>query len=405
MKRGTPNHRKMHRLARCLRVSLAEAVGTMELLWHWVAEYLPRGDVGKSENWEIAAAVHWKGDPDELLAALVAEHWLDESPTCRLIVHDWSEHCEESVHTRLARSREHFADGTRPRLGKLGGAEREAAENFYSRGKREARTQLSFSGFDEHDAGSTKDETLTQGHDGGSPGPQKDLAKPSQAKPSQAYIASERKSRNSEPLAARIPPEKIADRLHRFMGGPRKPDAVIVQTISGLLEGHTIETLDAFLVSLNGRKIKSYAFFPTVLRKEIGNLTTPAEPEPAPVSAAPVPEEAAEITDYYTWRLAWIKAEYIRKHGEAMFAKHLKDQEKRLVKEYPSVAVMPKPDRVLLAERRFLNELSTLPEMQIPKFGDYRLMVQSGEISAGTPLENSSESKGTAKLVTAWGLS
>ena len=58
MKRGTPNHRKMHRLARCLRVSLAEAVGTMELLWHWVADYLPRGDIGKSENWEIAAAVH-----------------------------------------------------------------------------------------------------------------------------------------------------------------------------------------------------------------------------------------------------------------------------------------------------------------------------------------------------------
>ena len=57
MKRGTPNHRKMHRLARCLRVSLAEAVGTMELLWHWVADYLPRGDIGKSENWEIAAAV------------------------------------------------------------------------------------------------------------------------------------------------------------------------------------------------------------------------------------------------------------------------------------------------------------------------------------------------------------
>lgn len=377
----------------------------MELLWHWVAEYLPRGDVGKSENWEIAAAVHWKGDPDELLAALVAEHWLDESPTCRLIVHDWSEHCEESVHTRLARSREHFADGTRPRLGKLGGAEREAAENFYSRGKREARTQLSFSGFDEHDTGSTKDETLTQGHDGGSPGPQKDLAKPSQAKPSQAYIASERKSRNSEPLAARIPPEKIADRLHRFMGGPRKPDAAIVQTIAGLLEGYSIETLDAFLQSLNGRKIKSYAFFPTVLRKEIGNLTAPIGPPPEPAAEPPVEQKPDEITDYYRWRLEWIKAEYVRKYGTDMFSKHLKMNEKALVKEYPSVAVMPRPERVLLAERRFLNELSTLPEMQVPKFSDYSLMVASGEISAGTPLENSGESKGAAKLVTAGGLS
>lgn len=408
MKRGTPNHRKMHRLARCLRVSLAEAVGTMELLWHWVAEYLPRGDVGKSENWEIAAAVHWKGDPDELIAALVAEHWLDESPTCRLMVHDWSEHCEESVHTRLARSREYFADGSRPRLGKLGGAERESAENFYSRGKKKSpamsQQTLAFSDPTQHDSDSTKDEPFTQGHEEGSTGPQKALAKPSQAKPSHAYIASERKASENGSLAARISPESISNRLHRFMGGPRKPDAAIVQTIAGLLEGYTIETLDAFLQSLNGRKIKSYAFFPTVLRKEIANLTAPIGPPPEPAAEPPIEQKPDEITDYYRWRLEWIKAEYVRKYGADMFAKHLKTNEKALMKEYPSVAVMPRPERALLAERRFLNELSTLPEMQVPKFSDYSLMVASGEISAGTPLENSGESKETAKLVTAGGL-
>lgn len=248
MKRGTPNHRKMHRLARRLGVSLAEAVGTMELLWHWVADYLPRGDVGRSENWEIAAAVHWKREPDELVSALVEEHWLDESSTCRLVVHDWSEHCEESVHTRLARSRDFFADGSRPRLGKLGGAERESAEIFYSRGKKKSpavsQQSLAFSDPPEHDADSTKENTLTEGLAGGTPGPQKDLAKPSQAKPSLAFIASERKGSESGSLAARIPAEKIADRLHRFMGGPRKPDAAICQTVAGLLEGYSIETLE-----------------------------------------------------------------------------------------------------------------------------------------------------------------
>jgi len=403
----------MHRLSRRLRVSLPEAVGTMELLWHWVAEYLPRGDIGRSEDWEIASAVHWKKDPEELVRALVEEHWLDEHPTCRLVVHDWPEHCEESVHTRLARARDFFADGSKPRLGKLGGIDRTAAEEFYGAVIASdvyveeftvpKQAVLVFSGDTKPGSNDSSAETLTRGLDVRTKGPQKDLAKPSLAKPS--LIASERKSRNSEPLAARIPPEKIADRLHRFMGGPRKPDAAIVQTIAGLLEGYSIETLDSFLQSLNGRKIKSYAFFPTVLRKEIGNLTAPIGPPPEPAAEPPIEQKPDEITDYYRWRLEWIKAEYVRKYGTDMFSKHLKMNEKALVKEYPSVAVMPRPERVLLAERRFLNELSTLPEMQVPKFSDYSLMVASGEISAGTPLENSGESKGTAKLVTAGGLS
>ena len=379
----------------------------MELLWHWVAEYLPRGDIGRSEDWEIASAVHWKKDPEELVRALVEEHWIDEHPTCRLVVHDWTEHCEESVHTKLARGREFFADGSKPRLGKLGGAERTSAEEFYGAViAREIYVEeftlpkqavLPFSPTPKQGLNNSSAEILTQAHDEPTKGPQKDLAKPSQAKPS-LISSSSSKTPKEGAAAARLDPELVSNRLHAYMGGPRKPgDAIVEQTIA-ILEGHPIQTLDAFLESLNGRKAKSYAFFPTVLRSEIRNLTAAEPPKPAP---AIVEQEPDDVTDYYRWRLEQIKAGYLAKHGEEMFRKHLKSQEKALMKEYPSMAVMPKEQRAMLAERRFLNELSTLPEVKVPTLGDYRLMVRSGEISAGRVPETEDESKETAKLASA----
>lgn len=411
MKRGTPNHRKMHRLARRLRVSLAEAVGTMELLWHWVAEYLPRGDIGRSEDWEIASAVHWTKDPEELVRALVEEHWLDEHPTCRLVVHDWPEHCEENVHTKLARARDFFADGSKPRLGKLGGAERTSAEEFYGaviasdvyveEFTLPKQPVSPLSADPKTGLNDSTEETLTQGRDVRAKGPQKDLAKPSLAKPS--LIASERKKQEQSAPLARLDSELVSARLHRFMGTNRKPDGEIVEKIAAILEGHPIETLDAFLQSLNGRKIKSYGFFPTVLRREIANITAPQPPHPEPIpEPTPEPEEQA-IEDYYRWRLQEIKRLYVGKYGEEMYRKHLKTQEKELMKEYPSVAIMPKPDRETLAERRFLNELSNLPEMQVARFGDYKAKVRSTQISAVGVSENANESKEPGKLATAGG--
>jgi hypothetical protein len=97
VKRGTPDHRKMKDLARRLKIPLPYAVGIMEMLWHQVSKYAIQGDVGKWPDEAIAEAVHWKGDTDKLVNALVDSGWLDRDPDYRLVVHDWDQHADQSV--------------------------------------------------------------------------------------------------------------------------------------------------------------------------------------------------------------------------------------------------------------------------------------------------------------------
>lgn len=97
MKRGTPDHPKTRMLAARLNLKRYQAVGLLESLWHFAASYAKRGDIGKWSNSEIAAAIDWEGDPDELITALVASNFLDECDEFRLLVHDWKEHADQTV--------------------------------------------------------------------------------------------------------------------------------------------------------------------------------------------------------------------------------------------------------------------------------------------------------------------
>lgn len=100
MKRNTIDHPKMRRLAR--RVGgRALAVGIMECLWQFTARFAIRGDIGRRTNEEIADAVYWEGDPDELVGYLVECGWLDEDSEHRLVVHDWHEHMDNSARKTL----------------------------------------------------------------------------------------------------------------------------------------------------------------------------------------------------------------------------------------------------------------------------------------------------------------
>jgi hypothetical protein len=103
MKRGTPRHRKLLRLAEMLGIERTEAAGIVELLWHLCAEQTPRGDVGLLTNREIAVGIYSSRDPDQLVAALVAAGWLDEDGEHRLLVHDWADHVDDATRKRLAR--------------------------------------------------------------------------------------------------------------------------------------------------------------------------------------------------------------------------------------------------------------------------------------------------------------
>lgn len=138
MKRGAPKHKKMHRLAAELGMPRPYAVGLMEGLWQWVGEYAPTGLLRPDDAAVMAKEIGFTGKVEKLWKALVEARWLDPCGNGAAVVHDWREHCEDSVHRRLARAREYFADGSRPSTHRLEKDEREAIVQDYERLEAEA---------------------------------------------------------------------------------------------------------------------------------------------------------------------------------------------------------------------------------------------------------------------------
>lgn len=110
MKAGTESKLKFMGLKRQLRLPFWQVVGILEAIWHTTLRNAPDGDIGKLSNEDIAAAIEWDGDADELIAALVKSRWLDTDPAFRLIVHDWSEHCPNYLKGGYQNGHKKFAD-------------------------------------------------------------------------------------------------------------------------------------------------------------------------------------------------------------------------------------------------------------------------------------------------------
>ncbi len=107
MKRGGPQHPKVILLAAALGIERYAAVGLLECLWHWTAQYAPRGDLGRYDDATIAQAVGF-ADGSRLVKVLVACRLLDPHPTHRLVVHDWHDHADQAVQRVLSRRGEGF---------------------------------------------------------------------------------------------------------------------------------------------------------------------------------------------------------------------------------------------------------------------------------------------------------
>lgn len=129
MKREATSHTKMKLLSRKLRLPLYSCVGIMELLWHLTAREAPQGDIGKLSNESIAIGIDYEGDADALVAVLQECGWLEQSEGHRLVIHDWSEHSDDTVDNKLARAGKYYADGRLPRMTKLSIRERETLLN------------------------------------------------------------------------------------------------------------------------------------------------------------------------------------------------------------------------------------------------------------------------------------
>jgi hypothetical protein len=104
MKRGGPSHPKTYALAEALGVRRVHAVGLLELLFHFTAQYAPAGDVGRYTDKRIAAALDWCGSVSKLIDSLVDSRWLDRHPVARLVLHDWADHADRTTLQKLNRS-------------------------------------------------------------------------------------------------------------------------------------------------------------------------------------------------------------------------------------------------------------------------------------------------------------
>ena len=113
-KRGILEHPKLSALAEALNLDDCFAVGVLETFWHLVARTRPDGDLtGVSPRW-LATGIHYSRDPHHLWRALVDTGFIDVLPDGRRMVHDWSEHADNSTHQLLKKRGQPFADGSLP---------------------------------------------------------------------------------------------------------------------------------------------------------------------------------------------------------------------------------------------------------------------------------------------------
>lgn len=109
MKRGTPEHPKVHQLAAALGVPKYAAVGILESLWHFAQEYAQDGAVGRYHDDAIARWIGWDGASTALVDGLVAAGWLDRCECHGLRVHDWKQHADQTVRRVLESRGQQFA--------------------------------------------------------------------------------------------------------------------------------------------------------------------------------------------------------------------------------------------------------------------------------------------------------
>lgn len=133
MKQSAHDHPKLRTLAMLLGLPQFAADGVFDRLIRVTSKYAPRGDIGKWSNEQIAAALDWREDPTKLINALIDSGLVDMLESGLVVVHDWPDHCEDSVHNQLARKVQVFADGSKPKLNRLSRKERERIESEYTR--------------------------------------------------------------------------------------------------------------------------------------------------------------------------------------------------------------------------------------------------------------------------------
>ena len=127
MKSNAFHHPKLKMLGLELGLPRYACVGIMECLWEFTKQYAPTGFIGRWSKEQIAEDLGWSEEGD-LIGSMINCGLIDDLPGVGLVVHDWAEHAEDSVHLKLARTPALFADGSRPKTTRLSEKEREKVD-------------------------------------------------------------------------------------------------------------------------------------------------------------------------------------------------------------------------------------------------------------------------------------
>ena len=110
MKEGVESKLKFKKLKRRLGLPEWQVIGLLESIWKLARTSAQQGDIGRHSNEDIAAAIEYDADHDELVSVLIDTGWLDEDPEFRLVIHDWSAHVPTYLRGNLKSRDLEFAD-------------------------------------------------------------------------------------------------------------------------------------------------------------------------------------------------------------------------------------------------------------------------------------------------------
>jgi len=79
------DHPKLKRASRLLGIKPVHLGGHLHWLWYWALDYATEGDLGSYEEWEIAEAAGWDGDPSAFVDALVVAGLLERDGSSLLM--------------------------------------------------------------------------------------------------------------------------------------------------------------------------------------------------------------------------------------------------------------------------------------------------------------------------------
>ncbi|MHA6481087.1 DnaD domain-containing protein [Paenibacillus sp. strain BS8-2] len=96
-------HPKTRKLSRKLGISIPAAIGHLHMLWWWAIDYAQDGDLSNFDPDDIADALDWPNDANQLIAALIDSGFIDRvgEGEGTLVVHDWFDYAGRLVDKRV----------------------------------------------------------------------------------------------------------------------------------------------------------------------------------------------------------------------------------------------------------------------------------------------------------------